>query len=383
MVSTVIATMLACTLLQDGVPTLASPTLKIGDPAPEMTIESWVKGEAVSIEAGRGQHCYILWFWRPLDSTSLQLASRMTILQERYASKGLRIIGVVTEDEKTSVDNVRAFVDECGPRLGWTVALDKDQQTWGAYQAASLRPREGIGTPRAYLIDREGKLLWKGVPTDPNFSDAVIDLVQNRLDPAVWVKIEDMEPMIAGKAQVRQWKEVLSDLDALLRLYPHSSKAVSFKAYVSAQQLKDYAGLNAWAKEFFAAYGKDPRVMLNLATAITNPATMGGFADREPETAYRAAKLAYDASIGTELLGDTAPIYAKSLFQLGAVRQGRKVLADACEKIKGFEADAMRADLAFYDRCIKLLDEIEKETAGAAQPSPAPPASAPSSGGGA
>lgn len=364
---------------QEGASAPAGPTLKIGDLAPALSVNTWVKGEPIDIEAGRGAQCFVIWFWRPQDLGSQQLAPRLTVFQERYKAKGLRIVGVATEDEKTTIDGVRAFVDAGGPQVGWTVALDQVKETWDAYQVASQRPGEGIGMPRAYLVSREGKLLWMGTPADPNFEDAVIDLVENRLDPAVWARMEEIERVIAGKAKGGQWREVLKDLDELLRMYPHSSKGVNFKVFAFAQQLKDYAGLNAWAKEFFAAHGKDPHVMLNLATAITNPATMGGFADREPETAYRAAKIAYDASLGTELLGDTAPIYAKALFQLGAVRQGRNVLADACEKIKGFEADSMRGDLAFYDRCIKLLDEIEKNPSAA---SSKPGEGSPGSGGG-
>jgi thiol-disulfide isomerase/thioredoxin len=71
----------------------------------------------------------------------------------RYADQGLTLIGVHTPEfaYEREPDNVRAALARYG--ITYPVALDNGYQTWSAFGNRYW--------PTLYLIDREGRLLWR------------------------------------------------------------------------------------------------------------------------------------------------------------------------------------------------------------------------------
>ncbi|MCC7293197.1 MAG: redoxin family protein [Phycisphaerales bacterium] len=333
--------------------------LKVGDPAPPISIQDWVTNSPVDLAAGKDKECYAIWFWQPGDLGSTQLTPRMTILHHRYADRGLKVVGVVTESETNTLEAVRKFVTDMGPKVGWTVAYDKAKETWMAWVVASLKPGDGPSLPKVFLVDRKGIIVWIGTPADPDFEDIIIDVVDDTHSIATWEKVVELWGVMGTFMNRREFDKAQAQLDEVLRVYPASSKAINAKVFVYTQQMRDWEALHTWAQNYLAAYAKDAHTMHRLAVALSRPAVQGELAQRDPVTACRAARIAYEAGKNTGLLGDVAPLYARSLKDLGAVKQAVDVLTDACNRIQGFERDQLTAELEYYKRCMAGQAELE------------------------
>jgi thiol-disulfide isomerase/thioredoxin len=137
--------------------TMSVSATKLGDTAPPLKVEKWVKGDAVDLSAGKGK-VYVVEFWATWCPPCRKSIPHLTKLQEQYKDKGVVFIGV--SQEKESV--ISEFVTKMGKEMAYTVACDKDNATSEAYMGAF-----GVnGIPHAFLIDKNGKIAWHGHPMD-------------------------------------------------------------------------------------------------------------------------------------------------------------------------------------------------------------------------
>ena len=96
--------------------------LKVGDPAPGLSIEEWVKGDETTLENGT---TYVVEFWATWCGPCKKSIPHLTELQQQYEPDQLRIIGVSTEE----ADVVSQFVRRQGRKMDYTVVVDKRQAT--------------------------------------------------------------------------------------------------------------------------------------------------------------------------------------------------------------------------------------------------------------
>jgi thiol-disulfide isomerase/thioredoxin len=140
----------------------APVTLKVGDPAPPLVADKWVKGKPVQkLEKGK---VYVLEFWATWCGPCIAAIPHVTELQKKYADQGLTVIGMnIWENDVAAVE---PFVKKMGDKMDYAVATDvvpqgerrgKMAQTWMA--AAG---RNGI--PCSFIVDRDGKIAWIGHP---------------------------------------------------------------------------------------------------------------------------------------------------------------------------------------------------------------------------
>src|SRR5687767_15792726 len=125
------------------VPFLASTCLHaadLGDPAPELKIAKWVKGEPTQISDNeKGIYVFEFWAtWCPPCRTSIP---HLTEIQNRFKDKNVTIIGVT--DEKEGV--VKPFVDKLGANMDYRVAIDQ-----GATGAGYMKAYGVNGIPHAF-----------------------------------------------------------------------------------------------------------------------------------------------------------------------------------------------------------------------------------------
>jgi thiol-disulfide isomerase/thioredoxin len=151
MLSLLAAAPLALAPLQD-------VTLKPGDPAPALHVAQWIKGDAVpAFEQGK---VYVVEFWATWCGPCIASMPHLSELQERYADKGLTIIGMSSVDSRNTLEQVQKMVAEKGDGMGYTVAWDDARKTNEAYMQAAGRN----GIPCSFLIDGAGKLAYVGHP---------------------------------------------------------------------------------------------------------------------------------------------------------------------------------------------------------------------------
>ena len=141
--------------------------LKVGDPAPGLSISEWVKEMKPPSRRAR-----------PTSSSSGRrgvlhaenLYPHLTELKSQYTDEELRIIGVTTEEP----DVVKGFVKKQGRRMGYTVVIDKKSATDRAWMKAAGQN----GIPTAFIVGPEGKVQYIGSPLSDEF-DATVEMVMS------------------------------------------------------------------------------------------------------------------------------------------------------------------------------------------------------------
>ncbi|MBI5686519.1 MAG: redoxin family protein [Verrucomicrobia bacterium] len=129
---------------------------ELGDPAPPLQVAEWVKGQPVDLAAGKGKNIFVVEFWATWCPPCRQSIPHLTELQKRFKDKG--VVFAAVSDEQAPV--VREFVGKMGDKMGYAVAVDKERKTVAAYLEAF-----GVsGIPHAFIVDKEGRIIWQGHP---------------------------------------------------------------------------------------------------------------------------------------------------------------------------------------------------------------------------
>jgi len=104
-----------------------------------------VQGERPSTDAP-----IFIGFWDTKSSRSAECLRYMNELQGRYGSRGLAVIGITSESEDTAL----SYANRAG--VTYAFAVDPAQRYANALRIYSL--------PQAVLVNRAGKVVWKGFP---------------------------------------------------------------------------------------------------------------------------------------------------------------------------------------------------------------------------
>jgi thiol-disulfide isomerase/thioredoxin/parvulin-like peptidyl-prolyl isomerase len=139
----------------------AGQSLKHGHAVPPIEVTRWVKGEAVDLQEVRDKKVVVLEFWATWCGPSRAAIPHLTELQKKYREDAV-IIGVTAADLQNSLEKVEAFVRELGDKMDYTVAFDGPGKTVDVYMTAAGQR----GLPKAFIIDKSGKLAWFGHPRD-------------------------------------------------------------------------------------------------------------------------------------------------------------------------------------------------------------------------
>ncbi|MCP4642192.1 MAG: TlpA family protein disulfide reductase [bacterium] len=142
----------------------------LGDAAAPLQIAEWLKGDPVDLEAGRGDHFYVIEFWATWCQPCRLTIPRLTRMQKEHRDAGLVVIGVTEEAPGVA----RPFVEKMGDEMDYTIACDALSATTvdyrGAYGADSL--------PWAFLVDTRGRIVWHGPALDPALEEQVAQMAE-------------------------------------------------------------------------------------------------------------------------------------------------------------------------------------------------------------
>jgi thiol-disulfide isomerase/thioredoxin len=124
--------------------------------APEFQgIGTWLNGEPLTMAGLRGK-VVVVHFWTHGCINCIHNYPALKRWQEKYAGKGVTIIGVHTPefDREKDVERIKAKAKENG--LTYAIAVDNDRQTWRAWRNRYW--------PSVYLVDRRGRVRyhWEG-----------------------------------------------------------------------------------------------------------------------------------------------------------------------------------------------------------------------------
>ncbi len=226
-------TLLALAVLVVGMQ-LSRADTKIGDDAPRLEVAEWVKGGPITLDKGK---IYVLEFWATWCGPCRTSIPHLTKLQDAYEDQGVQIIGVSVDSER-SVDQVKPFVEKWGDKMDYAVAIDgKAEKASKAYmEAFGVR-----GIPHAFVIDKDGKLIWH---SHPNELDEVLKaLVAGEFDLAA-----AKEKMAERERQAKQMQEAQKAAQEYFVLATRNTDTARLKALEDkiVKAIKDEAGALNW-----------------------------------------------------------------------------------------------------------------------------------------
>ncbi|RTL21895.1 MAG: redoxin domain-containing protein [Burkholderiales bacterium] len=124
-----------------------------GRPAPELTgTGAWLNSPPLTLQGLRGRPVLVD-FWTRDCVNCLRNLPVIVRLHERYAARGLVVIGVHTPEfaHERSLDGLRTAVQRLG--LPYAVVQDNDYRVWQAFGNRYW--------PAAWLIDGEGRIVYR------------------------------------------------------------------------------------------------------------------------------------------------------------------------------------------------------------------------------
>src|SRR5690606_10587566 len=142
---------------------LSAQTLKIGDQAPALKVDGWLRDEPEN-PLERGQ-VYVIEFWATWCQPCLAGIPHLNEIASKYAGQGLEVYGVsVFERKEATLDSLRRFMKTpIGQSMEYSVAAD------GASNFMKVNWMDAIGQrgiPFAVVVDRETRIAWKGHPKE-------------------------------------------------------------------------------------------------------------------------------------------------------------------------------------------------------------------------
>ena len=262
----------------------AAHAADLGDPAPDLKIAKWVKGEPVQISKDDPKQIYVVEFWATWCPPCRTSIPHLTEIQKRFKDQKVTIIGVTDEKEST----VKPFVDGLGEKMDYRVAIDQGDTAKGYMKAYGVN-----GIPHAFIV-QEQKIIWHGHPM------AGLD--------------KTLAQMVAGKYDLAKAKAALK-ADAL---YNDFRRAAAEGDDAKADELA--AQINAAVKDgtFTREFNADKEKKLMRASTLRNR-FMSAESRGESEKAAQYAKelQALDPTIDLKKLRDEVAMHksAQAYFE--------------------------------------------------------------------
>lgn len=215
-------------------PVAPKTTLTVGDKAPALVVEKFLKGEPVTVfTPGK---VYVVEFWATWCGPCIAAFPHLSKLQAEYKDKGVTFIGVNVWERpynEGTLDKVAAFVEKQGERMAYTVAFDgKEAKTNKAWMEAAGQN----GIPHAFIVNQDGIIAWMGHPMGMDeplskivakswkIEDAMADAAERqeyeKNAKANEAKIAPINKRINDAIKAKNWDDAMTAMDELKALMP-------------------------------------------------------------------------------------------------------------------------------------------------------------------
>ena len=145
----------------------------LGSRAPEISIQTWIQGEPVTLRELRGR-VVLLEFWATWCKPCQEMFPKLRSLDEEYRERGLEVIALTrhymayratAESKEQELELMRKMTGE--HELSFRIGVAEDERTQEEYGATGL--------PTLALIDRRGIVRYAhfGGGVDPKFDETL------------------------------------------------------------------------------------------------------------------------------------------------------------------------------------------------------------------
>lgn len=239
---------------------------KTSGEAPGLDIEEWIKGEEVTLQAGR---TYIVFFWKMNDQLSRMAFDPLTELQELRGDEGLTVIAI-TNDE---IDDVRRFVRSHDKEMGFTVAIDRRDSTQRAWKAA-IDSQEDV-TGMSFVVDKKGTIQIFGHPMAAEYEEYLVRIIRGRFDATLEVEAEPRLKAARGARKTKTWRMAFRHYDEVIDLDPQVFAETALERFeMMLVDMEDRQEAYKYAREKLMGehFTEDPGALAMLAEKIaTDP----------------------------------------------------------------------------------------------------------------
>ncbi|NOY74223.1 MAG: redoxin domain-containing protein [Kiritimatiellaeota bacterium] len=205
--------------------TLSAAPLKMGDDAPSLKGIVWVKNGPVSIEDGKNKKVYIVEFWATWCPPCRVSIPHLSGLQKKYKSKGLVVVGISNEP----FGIVKKFV-EAQKDMNYNVAIDEKGAVYSAYMSGEK------GIPIAFIIGKNGKVLWKGHPLQ--FDSVLEKVLAGSFDGAAQKRVSELSGELRQAMQGQDMRKVSEVAMRILEIDPENEMAMQVVLYGFREDIK-------------------------------------------------------------------------------------------------------------------------------------------------
>jgi hypothetical protein len=194
---------------------------------------------------------------------------------------------------QNSPTEIKQFVKKQGAAMSYTVAMDDSGATSQAYMPTD----EPVGIPHAFLVGRDGRVVWQGSPLDPSLESVIADVIAGKYDMAAARKAADTQRELDkrfgaleeafGKGQI---DAVWSGLMDILKIDPANEMAMAPHRYLHRGtglriEVPRWASRHIQSTARFEGDGTLGATLLTSATRPEFPIALDG------QAAYKQARI--------------------------------------------------------------------------------------------
>lgn len=319
----------------------AEPVLKVGDPAPKMKTGKWIQGEPV--KEFQKDKAYLVEFWATWCGPCKVTIPHLNDLHKEFKDKGLVVIGQNCWEREES--KVEPFVKEMGDKMTYRVALDdKTSDENGAMAVTWMEAAGRSGIPSAFLVDKQGKIVWIGHPMQLE-STVVSQVLEGKFDvkkaaaeyeerEANQAKLMALSRQMGQHVQKKEWDEAEKTLKQVEALLPPGERAgVTLARFGLALQKGDHASAFKQAREVSDANKDNAMLQNQLAWEL---ATRPDIKERDMAVLEVLATRANDAAEGEDaaILDTLARVQFMAGKKEEALKTQQKAITKADDDLK-------------------------------------------------
>ncbi len=326
--------------------------LSVGMPAPALDIEEWVQGAKVELSTDASKKLHLVEFWATWCPPCKASVPKLSEIQDKYKDN-LTIIGVTDPDNRGNTpDAIRKFVKSQGKALTYTIAIDKKGKTYERYMEAAGES----GIPHCFLVGKDGKIIWTGSPLDDELGQVIDAAVKGTYDAnsaKLEAEVNKRFEALAPAFRLGKWDIVVTGLKDVLKLDPANELALDALSRVYVEEQKDVKTFRTWFESHVDQNRSSAKVMSRLALTISGRDTL---MTETPDLALQAARGGYEAASPKEM--EATVIYARVLYQIGAMDRAISVQTEAVALANGEDKDMAQKLLDYYQKCKQLQGSV-------------------------
>jgi len=274
---------------------VAVSSLNIGDTVPSLEGTQWLKGAAPAFK----NQATILEFWRTSCSHCKAQMPHLTSLQKHYGSR-ISVVAV----SKDPLEAIEEFIKTNGDQMEFTVG--KISKELGEPFMTGVS-----GVPYAYLINKDGIVVWKGNPS--GIDEILARTVEGKVDIKQLKNIADLEASLDEALNAND-PDAIAQIDRKLLLADPANE----QGLDVGMRVAKYNSEPAKVKEMF-----DKVLLAELEGSKANALAMmlvaeSDLAYRYPEAALKFSLYALKKEPDND---DYMDVYARVLYSLGDIEK--------------------------------------------------------------